>query len=179
MAHYPSFNRTASSKQAVTVATPTVATISFAAATSSHDPNPILQSSDPDSDKTRSAATAANKLRHQELTFGARMRSSRYWQLPEKRNGASAGNEMLRRPNMRSRINTCFLPAQSGDGRLSPMWPLTIQGRGLLGIVLTRNSEAISERADRGMADYSGSRGSAQIIWEFHPGSRRPVRTSS
>jgi len=45
----------ASSKQAVTVATPTVATISFAAATSSHDPNPILQSSDLDSDKTRSA----------------------------------------------------------------------------------------------------------------------------
>ncbi len=43
----------------------------FAAATSSHDPNPILQSSDPDSDKTRSAATAARKLRHQELTFGA------------------------------------------------------------------------------------------------------------
>src|ERR1019366_4742006 len=48
------------------------ATISFAAATSSHDPNPILQSSDPVSDKTRSAATAACKLRHQELTFGAR-----------------------------------------------------------------------------------------------------------
>src|ERR1700681_2179759 len=66
------FNRTASSKQAVTVATPTVATISFVAATSSHDPNPILQSSDPDSDKTRSAGTAACKLRHQELTLGAR-----------------------------------------------------------------------------------------------------------
>jgi hypothetical protein len=49
------FNRAASSKQAVTAATPTVATMSFVAATSSHDPNPILQSSDPDSDKTRSA----------------------------------------------------------------------------------------------------------------------------
>jgi hypothetical protein len=58
------FNRTASSKQAVTVATPTVATISFVAATSSHDPNPILQSSDPDSDKTRSAGTVACKLHH-------------------------------------------------------------------------------------------------------------------
>ena len=54
------------------MATPTVATISFVAATSSHDPNPILQSSDPDSDKTRSAGTAACKLRYQELTFGAR-----------------------------------------------------------------------------------------------------------
>jgi len=66
------FNRTASSKQAVTVATPIVATISFVAATSSHDPNPILQSSDADSDKTRSAGTAAFKLHHQELTFGVR-----------------------------------------------------------------------------------------------------------
>src|ERR1700730_12697657 len=58
------FNRIASSKQAVTVATPTVATISFVAATSGHDPNPILQSSDPHSDKTRSAGTVACKLRH-------------------------------------------------------------------------------------------------------------------
>ena len=75
-------------------------------------------------------ATAACKLRHQELTFGARMRSSRYWQLPEKRNGASAGNEMLRRPNMRSRINTCFLPALSGNGRLSPMLAINHPGAG-------------------------------------------------
>src|ERR1700733_9310865 len=66
------FNRTASSKEAVPVATPTIATISFVAAASGHDPNPILQTSDPDSDKTRSAGTAACKLRHQELTFGTR-----------------------------------------------------------------------------------------------------------
>ena len=43
------------SKQTVMVATPTVATTSFAAATSSHDPNPILQSSYPYPDKARSA----------------------------------------------------------------------------------------------------------------------------
>jgi hypothetical protein len=58
------FNRTASSKQAVTVGTPTVATISFVAATSGHYPNPILQTSDPDSDKTRSAGIAACEDSH-------------------------------------------------------------------------------------------------------------------
>jgi len=60
----PSFNRTASSKQAVTVATPTVATIGFAAATSSHDPNPIiLQSSDPDSARSRRGSAQQGRAR--------------------------------------------------------------------------------------------------------------------
>ncbi len=54
------------------MATPTVAAITFAATTSSHNPYPILQSSYPYSDKLGPRYTAARKLRHKELNFGAR-----------------------------------------------------------------------------------------------------------